>query len=66
MKVKTKIGILLAAVFLSLAAFNLITCSGGFCDILRAGHDWRALAAARCHLQSDVVVTAPILLADRL
>ncbi len=66
MKGKTKIGILLAAVFLSLVAFNLITCSGGFCDILRAGHDWRALAAARCHVQSDVVVSAPILLPEGL
>jgi hypothetical protein len=66
MKSKTKIGILLAAVVLSLAAFNLIICSGGFCDILRAGHDWRALAAARCHIQSDVVVTAPIMLSERL
>jgi hypothetical protein len=66
MKVKTKIGILLAAVLLSLVAFNLITCSGGFRDILGAGHDWRALAAARCHIQSDVVVTAPIMLAERL
>jgi hypothetical protein len=66
MKGQTKIGILLAAVLLSLVAFNQITCSGGFCDILRAGHDWRALAAARCHIQSDVVVTAPIILVERL
>lgn len=59
MKAKTKIAILLAAMALTFLEFNLITCSGCFCKLLRSGQEWTQLAAAGCQGPPDAVVTAP-------
>jgi len=59
MRAKTKIVILLAAMFLTFLEFNFITCSGCFCKLLRSGQEWTQLAAAGCQGPPDAVVTAP-------
>ena len=58
MTVKTKIIILLAAMAITFLGFNLITCSGGFCKLLKAGQEWTVLAAAGCQGAPDAMVTA--------
>jgi hypothetical protein len=58
MRVKTKIVIFLAAVVVTFLGFNFITCSGGFCKLLKAGQEWTVMAAAGCQGAPDAVVTA--------
>jgi hypothetical protein len=59
MNVKIKIAIALAAALLTLAGFNLITCGGGFCKLLKAGQEWAELASIPgFHAYPDVVVRA--------
>jgi len=58
MRVKTKIIILLAAVVVTFLGFNIITCSGGFCKLLKAGQEWTVLAAAGCQGPPDAIVIA--------
>ena len=59
MRSKVKILILAAALVLTFLEFNIITCSGCFCDLFRSGREWSQLAAAGCLGRPDVVVTAP-------
>jgi len=58
MSIKTKIIILLAAAAVTFLAFNFITCSGGFCKLLKSGQEWTVLAANGCQGPPDAVVTA--------
>jgi hypothetical protein len=58
MSVKTKVIILLAAMAVTFLGFNLITCSGGFCKLLEAGHEMTIMAANGCQGAPDAVVTA--------
>jgi hypothetical protein len=61
MNAKIKIGIALAAVLLTLAGFNLITCSGGFCKLLKDGREWSEVASIPgFHANPDVIVTANV------
>ena len=55
---KAKILILLAALLLTFLEFNVITCSGSFCKLLKSGQECSQLAAAGCQGPPDVVVTA--------
>ena len=59
MSIKTKTMILLAAIVMTFLGFNIITCSGGFCKLLRAGQEWTVLAEAGCQGPPDAIVTAP-------
>jgi hypothetical protein len=61
MSAKTKIAIALASVLLTLAGFNLITCGGGFCKLLKTGQEWSELASIPgFHGNPDVIVTANV------
>jgi hypothetical protein len=55
---KTKIIIVLAALVLTFLIFNVITCSGNYCQLFKSGQEWSQLAAAGCLGPPDVVVTA--------
>ena len=55
---KAKILILAAALLLTFLEFNVITCSGRFCKLLKSGREWSQLAAAGCFGPPDAVVTA--------
>ncbi len=58
MSIKTKIIILLAAMAVTFLGFNFITCTGGFCKLLKAGQELTILAASGCQGPADAVVTA--------
>jgi hypothetical protein len=55
---KAKILILVAALVLTFLIFNVIICSGGYCQVFKYGQEWSQLAAAGCLGPPDVVVTA--------
>jgi hypothetical protein len=55
---KAKILILVAALLLTFVEFNVITCSGCFCKLLKSGQEWSQLAAAGYQGPADVVVIA--------
>ncbi|MDH4271553.1 MAG: hypothetical protein OEW18_06205 [Candidatus Aminicenantes bacterium] len=55
---KAKILILVAALLLTFLIFNIITCSGSYCQLFKSGQEWSQLAAAGCLGPPDVVVTA--------
>jgi hypothetical protein len=56
---KAKILILLAALLLTFLEFNIITCCGHFCGLLKSGQERSQMANAGCLGPPDVVVTAP-------
>ncbi len=61
MSLKTKIVILLLAAGLSFLEFNLIVCSGSFCETLRASRSGSFTILADASLgQAIVVVTASL------
>lgn len=61
MSTKAKTIILLAAIFLTLLEFNLITCSGHFCEFFKAARGGDYLMFLKAYSQPpDVVVTASL------
>jgi len=61
MSIKTKTIILLVAILLTFLEFNLIICSGGFCEILKAGRGGDYIMMLKAYAEPpDAVVTASL------